>query len=714
MPSSKAVIEPPNYKPRPLRSGFVSVVGLIILLSIVLLEVGCRLLPVQLDLSSIESQDGGSSHMEVTREVDDRTGFPGPYALRRQQSSAVESPEQSSSSPQTTSFDFQIVQASSTWNTPSAPTAAPSFGQGVAGPVTIGASLPITTKGTKTTKKSPGGEEDFTFSVFRTPGGGYFSQVGQTIIATKTVTPGSGPILTIDIETFTTRVSTSPTILGSAGILGVPTQELDAGSRVQSQSQVTTLGNVRVPDPATTPIFGARPVAVDGEAFTEPRVTALGATSLSPESGVQVIKVAEVYVATPRVLTNSYGVPTATVQDVPSGFSLTALGTYTVTLGTYDITVRPVVTYLTDEKGVTTATSTEIRTLRPQTTATGTGAPETGLPGAFVSVQFYTLTKGDYFVGFFLPTMMAVILAILVRIISLTAMMYQPLNALTRPQTATASESLCLRTGLFHGIYSSFHGLRHSSPVPFLSALLALCATTLTPLASEAVGLKLRGSCKKGNVKGCAMQLAVAEMPTRITMGILSFMLAVLVAMLVILYRWRSGVACNPWSLASVLAVSRDARLQRSLCVEPDAKGQITRRQLARAFDGMTFKMGFTPEPGGGASYGIAVVDSRSGGDDGDGDGDGRPRLRGRSGTVMTLGATMVHVDSDKRRRIVSSVLFLLLDIGLLIIIFYYNSTDGDSGFERFMEHQTFGVRFLFAALGVIVTLFWSSFFRSR
>ena len=553
-------------------------------------------------------------------------------------------------------------------------------------------------------------------SAFGAPADDHFTSIGVPIVVTKTRGPASVPIMTIEVETKPTPALTSSVVpAGDAGILVVPTKEsamaaVEGVSSVQARPPQFTAPNNVVPGNVVPGNVGVRPLAESKEPVG-PNGPVPVAVSPPSGTGVQVIKIAEVIVATPRVLTNGYGVPTATVQDVPVGFTLSSLGTYTITVATYDVTVSPVLTYLTDGKGVITGTSTEMRTLRPQPTINGTGITrETGPPGELVSVQVYTLTKGDYFVGFFLPTMMAVILAILVRIISLTAMLYQPFNALSRPTSSTAPESLCLRTGLFHGIYSSFHSLRHSSAVPFLSMLLALCATTLTPLASEAVGLKLRGTCSKGNATGCIMQLAVAEVPVRLTMGILSFMLVVLAAIVGILYRWRSGVASSPWSLAAISAMSRDPRLRRALAVTPDAKGQITRQQLTRGFDGLTFRMGFGPEAGGGIGYGIAVEDTRPG-DDGD---DARPRLRGRSGTVMTLGATMVHVDSDKRRRIVSSALFLLLDIGLLIIIFYYNNTFGDTDFERFMDHQTFGVRFLFAALGVIVTLFWSSFFRSR
>ncbi len=56
-------------------------------------------------------------------------------------------------------------------------------------------------------------------------------------------------------------------------------------------------------------------------------------------------------------------------------------------------------------------------------------------------------------------------------------------------------------------------------------------------------------------------------------------------------------------------------------------------------------------------------------------------------------------------------ILFMLLLCGLLAVILYYNNTGGDTPFEDFMDRQSFGVRFLFTALGVLISFFWSALF---
>jgi hypothetical protein len=57
---------------------------------------------------------------------------------------------------------------------------------------------------------------------------------------------------------------------------------------------------------------------------------------------------------------------------------------------------------------------------------------------------------------------------------------------------------------------------------------------------------------------------------------------------------------------------------------------------------------------------------------------------------------------------------FMLLLIGLLTLILYYHLTlSQPSSFKAFMNTHSFGVRFFFAALGVLITFAWASLFIS-
>lgn len=57
--------------------------------------------------------------------------------------------------------------------------------------------------------------------------------------------------------------------------------------------------------------------------------------------------------------------------------------------------------------------------------------------------------------------------------------------------------------------------------------------------------------------------------------------------------------------------------------------------------------------------------------------------------------------------------LFILLLLALMALLIYYHLARKNTAFELFMDSQTFGVKFLFAALGSLFAIFWSSFFLS-
>lgn len=59
---------------------------------------------------------------------------------------------------------------------------------------------------------------------------------------------------------------------------------------------------------------------------------------------------------------------------------------------------------------------------------------------------------------------------------------------------------------------------------------------------------------------------------------------------------------------------------------------------------------------------------------------------------------------------IVNGVVLALL-VGLMILILYYENTRFDTRFERWMDSDTFGVHFLFAGMGVLITIFWDAQF---
>ena len=70
-------------------------------------------------------------------------------------------------------------------------------------------------------------------------------------------------------------------------------------------------------------------------------------------------------------------------------------------------------------------------------------------------------------------------------------------------------DTLCLRT---RGLGGRLGGLRllwrYGDALSVVGDALVVCSVLLVALSSEAVGLQLRGACRKGDLRGCFLTLA--------------------------------------------------------------------------------------------------------------------------------------------------------------------------------------------------------------
>ncbi|KAK5657812.1 hypothetical protein OQA88_2885 [Cercophora sp. LCS_1] len=411
-------------------------------------------------------------------------------------------------------------------------------------------------------------------------------------------------------------------------------------------------------------------------------------------------------------LTDSAGVPTATVTRTPPPLS------------------TPTVLTLTGSDGVPTATITTTILAAPRTiTLTNTlGLPTATIieyPSAPTDIstrnkitKVYSVSKSAYFIGFFLPPILSGFITIPIRMIDLSAKQLQPWHELTRVNGAPASASLALRTGGIYGFISSFQALAGGQVLVFLTTLLTLCSVALVPLSSEAVALKLHGSCTQTDFRGCAMTLGVFLGPARATIALLVAMVVLILCILVALRRWRSGVASNPWTIAGIssLGMNRDVRalfagLPRGI------RGRVGHKRLERALEGRMFKLGYYIDGQGTPEYGIVVHRRQNSRDE-------KPRLGTKLSLYMKMsrdeGRGPDREENEKEYHLpflmlsyTWRIVFLVFLSGLLALIAVYNKTRGDTSFDRFMASQGFGVQALFTLIGIGITFYWSSFFTS-
>lgn len=392
----------------------------------------------------------------------------------------------------------------------------------------------------------------------------------------------------------------------------------------------------------------------------EPTWVSAGVSTITDEEGVRTVISTPKPFSTPKVITS------VDEQGRP-------------TTRTTEVLAEPSTTVVTNENGIPTAT----QTLYPS-------APE---PRTLV----FSLEAHHYFIGFFMPTLLAVLLAIPIRTLNLTAQMYYPFHELTHPAGVSAKRALLLQTGGADGAKAALRSLFSGEPLLALTSLLLACSALLIPLSSEAVALKLYdvdGTCTPTSVRGCIMTLSVFAIPARAVVALLAFMAVLVVCVMLSLRRWVSGVSGNPWSIAGIAALCGSGGL-RSLIATLPAGAKDKKMQAALA--GRRFRLGYFPRDGG-LEYGVLVDDL------------GVPRPSPFPNNLAQKGKPGKKVPFFMLS-IAGRLLFVLFIAALLAVILYYNNTGGDTAFERFMNQQTFGVRFLFTSVGVIITFAWASLF---
>jgi len=435
-------------------------------------------------------------------------------------------------------------------------------------------------------------------------------------------------------------------------------------------------------------------------------------------------------------LLDSKGAPTATVTIGPTPRP-TRIVTLTDSRGLPSITLTwsPPLTTLTlrDLQGRATATLTvDASPTSPPfiTLSNSLGNPTATIPIAIptrsvppkytdqnpLQSQHHPLSSLEYSLAVFLPLLLCAPLAILSQIVSSDLKALLPFHALAASKDGSlANHSLLLSTGGIYGVLSGFRLLfQQGEGLSLLSDGLIVTSAVVTALASEAVGVVLRGRCAANDFSGCYLGVAVFGKASRAVQVGLSVLLVVVVLMGMLLVRWKTGVGEGPLSLAMTASLARDEEvrglLQRVEVDCGDDGGEVIgRRELEKVFGRRRFVLGCAGGEKEDQTYGIVIksepeAESKLSYDIGYDLGKGReqrkpwlPRCLTRQPTtdVVTLcGTTLL--------------------CGLLALVLYYETTQADSGFEDFMNDQNFGARILFAGLGVVISLFWGEYYSSK
>ncbi|KAK4209407.1 hypothetical protein QBC37DRAFT_324031 [Rhypophila decipiens] len=437
-------------------------------------------------------------------------------------------------------------------------------------------------------------------------------------------------------------------------------------------------------------------------------------------------------------LTDSNGVPTST----------------STMRGTDSVSFRnPLITTMTitgkDQSGVPISTFTFVQPLLKSTITNSLGEPistvtlgPTGLPDNInnfggnksaedfhppQSALFHPMTPQEYYLISFLPVFLAIVLSILAQMISSSIRMLLPFHMMTRPGGVSAQDSIAMSTGGLEGNINSIRLLfKFGDPVSFMGDLLVLLSAAITSLSGEAVGIKLEGSCTNDSFQGCFMSIAVFKEPSRALEGLLGAMLVVLLAMLFLLNKWKTGIASNPTSIAAMAALIPDLTLRRLLDEKLKVGGSysdhprfLRQREVQDRLDGHLFCLGYfrnRDEKDGTdlEEYGITTV-KQTAWPSAPSDlplHTFKPSERNLTGLSKAKTFALYSVSQPTLDNIISTLGMLLIS-GLIVLVTYYNMTSPSppTRFEAFMSSQGFGVEALFTSFGVVLSWFWDYYY---
>lgn len=514
--------------------------------------------------------------------------------------------------------------------------------------------------------------------------------VVETDIVTTTVSTAPGFLTTI----FPTVDDTTATETGG-GEPPAPSGVVSsvAGSTVVLTTTLTGSQSINVPVTMTT----TKP----GDRFVQFGKTTISSTFTVDRQGRKVEG------AVTEVLTKEIGgtVITSVEQPLPTTFeTIGPDGLLTIVTS-----IPPPVTHISSVPPT-------------RTTITSTSAPTA--PGDMIIVESteYEITPGSYFIGKFLPPLLAVILALAIRAVDLSAKLYQPFAALSHPLGSTGKDSLTLHFEGWKGFWRPFGMLPKGHPVPFLSTLAVWLSSCLAPVATEAIVLDLQGRCKVDVFRGCALTLGVAPAGAYALLALLGAIAILLVLLMVaISRRWKTGVFADPWCIAGAAALTRnpDIRALASLERYEAVKAAVGEKRFCLGW----YRHNDRDEQ---EEYGLVLCDEA-----------GRS-LRGvrREEANASLMSEMVSADNrhdvdgmygygmtPRARKPPATfvaltfwwrLIFLVYMLALTCFIIYYHlGIKVPKSLEDFLQEEKFGVRFVSSALGMIVVLCWECVFDS-
>ncbi|KAI5468114.1 hypothetical protein BGZ63DRAFT_399638 [Mariannaea sp. PMI_226] len=297
--------------------------------------------------------------------------------------------------------------------------------------------------------------------------------------------------------------------------------------------------------------------------------------------------------------------------------------------------------------------------------------------------------KRGYVVGTIVPPLVSSVFGIPWKILAIHASSLEPFRSLARPRGSHMSS--------FLRQYDGFGALL--APLPAICWIMTYTTAILAPLAAEGWNIKLEGTCDESRSEGCAPVVIVSPVVVRVIEAFLALNIILAIGILIILSFWSTKLRADPRSILGIASLSHSTQFLDLFQSYPKtASWWKFWKTEERQFSQVTLHYGYSrADENELQDFGILV----------DGAVQKPTQLVHRLPEVRRQTSRHVPV-----KTVVTLSLFTLGLIAFEVIMIYYRLTPDNQALGRFLSNQSFGPRFLFSIIGVVINFFWVAIFK--
>lgn len=303
--------------------------------------------------------------------------------------------------------------------------------------------------------------------------------------------------------------------------------------------------------------------------------------------------------------------------------------------------------------------------------------------------------KEGYVLSTILPPLAAAVFAIPWKILALHASSLEPFRQVAKPYGAHMSS--------FLRNYDGLGGLL--APLPAMCWVLSYTTAAVAPLAAEGWKVKLQGECQASNSDGCSPVVVASTTVIRVLEAVLALNILLAIGLVVILSRWSILLRADPRSILGVASLSHCPEFLTKFSSFPEKIPWYRFWESKdEAFSNTSLQYGYyRDEATGQQDFGILVT--------------GVTNTPAADKPPQEMSHTQ-HLDQTgggkRPLKIILELGLLTLGLmGLLAVLIFYKLTPDNQAVGRFLSSQSFGPRFVFSLVGVVINFFWTSIFTS-